>query len=290
MSNTLRLMKDFVQNHCAGELTQTLTPRTDLYRISNPVILPPEIYPPFISLILQGEKQLQIGERIISYSAGQVFMAAIDLPAMGKITLASDTNPYLAVRLTLDFTLLSELLHAMPPAIDAPLTESISVNFANEALLDAWLRLLRLMNKPEDIAVLAPLVEREILYRLLRGPHGCILRQAADVNGHYSALRRPLNWLKTHYAESVRICDLADMANMSLSVFHRRFKAATGLTPLQYQKHLRLYSARKLLFLMQGNVAAAAAIVGYESLNQFTREYARMFGNPPARDIRNQVR
>lgn len=288
MKDTLGAMREFVLNRHAGELTQTLIPRTDIYRVTYPMDLPPEIYPPFVSLILQGEKHLQTGARIVSYSAGQVFIAALDMPAMGKIAAASEAAPYLAVRLTLDFALISELIHAMPAVSDIPLEESISVDLAGEALLDAWLRLLRLMDHPEDVAVMAPLAEREVLYRLLRGPQGSMLRQAADVSSHFSVLRRPVSWLRTHYAQPVRVNDLAGMANMSLSVFHRRFKAGTGLTPLQYQKHLRLYAARKLLFLREGNVADVAATVGYESLTQFTREYARMFGNPPARDSRNQ--
>lgn len=270
----------------ADELTATAIPRVDLYRVSQPMPLPPEIYSPFVSLILQGEKRLQMGERSLRYSAGEMFTASFDLPATGEITEASETSPYLAVRLTLDFTAISELLHQMPMT-DTPKTKSgMSVNRVDEALADAWLRMVRLIAKPGEIKVMAPLVEREILYRLLLSPQGGLLRQAAEVNGYFAKIRKALVWLRTHYAAALRIEDLAAIAGMSLSAFHRGFRASTGLSPLQYQKHLRLYEARKTLMLRPGNVAAVAADVGYESLTQFTREYARLFGEPPARSIR----
>ena len=270
----------------ADELTATAIPRVDLYRVSQPMPLPPEIYSPFVSLILQGEKRLQMGERSLRYSAGEMFTASFDLPATGEITEASEISPYLAVRLTLDFTAISELLHQMPMT-DTPKTKSgMSVNRVDEALADAWLRMVRLIAKPGEIKVMAPLVEREILYRLLLSPQGGVLRQAAEMNGHFAKIRKALVWLRTHYATAFRMEDLAAIAGMSLSAFHRGFRASTGLSPLQYQKHLRLYEARKTLMLRPGNVAAVAADVGYESLTQFTREYARLFGEPPARSIR----
>ncbi|WP_312544629.1 AraC family transcriptional regulator [Pantoea eucalypti] len=270
----------------ADELTATAIPRVDLYRVSQPMPLPPEIYSPFVSLILQGEKRLQMGKRSLRYSAGEMFTASFDLPATGEITEASEISPYLAVRLTLDFTAISELLHQMP-MIDAPKTKNgMSVNRVDEALADAWLRMVRLIAKPGEIRVMAPLVEREILYRLLLSPQGGLLRQAAEVNGYFAKIRKALVWLRTHYAAALRIEDMAAIAGMSLSAFHRGFRASTGLSPLQYQKHLRLYEARKTLMLRPGNVAAVAADVGYESLTQFTREYARLFGEPPARSIR----
>lgn len=279
-------MKAWVRDHHEDERLSALMPRIMLYRVTRPLDLAPEVYPPFISLILQGEKQLQIGTQSVHYRAGELFIAATDMPATGRVTVAEADAPYLAVRLTLDFALLSDLICTMPATADAPLSKGMAVLAADDMLLAAWLRLLRLRDHPADIAVLAPLAERELLYRLLCGPQGQLLRQAADVSSHFSAVQRPISWLKSHYAQPVRMAALAGMANMSLSVFHRRFKAVTGLTPLQYQKHLRLYAARSQLLLMRGKVAAVAASVGYESLTQFTREYARLFGDPPARDSR----
>ena len=284
--NGFDALRDEVLAGAANELTATAIPRVDLYRVSQPMALPPEIYSPFVSLILQGEKRLQVGDRAIRYSAGEMFTASFDLPATGEITIASKASPYLAVRLTLDFTAISDLLYQMPVTEPPATKNGISVTRVDDALTDAWLRMVRLLAKPEEIGVMAPLVEREILYRLLQGPQGGVLRQAAEVNGHFAKIRKALVWLRTHYATAFHIEALAAIAGMSLSAFHRGFRASTGLSPLQYQKHLRLYAARKALALRPGNVAAVAADVGYESLTQFTREYARLFGEPPARSIR----
>lgn len=279
-------LRDEVLANAADDLTATKIPRVDFYRVSQPMALPPEIYSPFVSLILQGEKRLQVGAQSIRYSAGEMFTASFDLPATGEITEASEALPYLAVRLTLDFAAIRDLLHQMPVS-DIPASQpGIGVNQVNDTLADAWLRMVRLLAKPDEIGVMAPLVEREILYRLLQGPQGGVLRQAAEVNGHFAKIRKALVWLRTHYATAFRIEALAAIAGMSLSAFHRGFRACTGLSPLQYQKHLRLYEARNALALRPGNVAAVAADVGYESLTQFTREYARLFGEPPARSIR----
>jgi len=282
----LAALREEVRAFAADDLTATSIPRVDVYCVSRPMALPPEIYSPFVSLILQGEKRLQVGDRAIRYSAGEMFTASFDLPATGEITEASETSPYLAVRLTLDFAAVSELLHQMPDS-DFPATKrGMSVSRVDEALVDAWLRMVRLLTKPQEIGVMAPLVEREILYRLLQGPLGGVLRQAAEVNGHSARIRKALVWLRAHYATAFRIEELAAIAGMSLSAFHRGFRASTGLSPLQYQKHLRLYAARNGLALRPGNVAAVAADAGYQSLTQFTREYARLFGEPPARSIR----
>lgn len=284
--NRLDALREEMLAWAADDLTATAIPRVDLYRVSHPMALPPEIYLPFVSLILQGEKRLQVGDRAIRYSAGEMFTASFDLPATGEITVASEASPYLAVRLTIDFAAVNDLLHQMPVSHFPASQHGFVVNQVDDALADAWLRMVRLLAKPDEIRVMAPLVEREMLYRLLQGPQGGMLRQAAEVNGPFAKIRKALVWLRTHYASAFRIEELAAIAGMSLSAFHRGFRASTGLSPLQYQKHLRLYEARKRLALRPGNVAAVAADVGYESLTQFTREYARLFGDPPARSIR----
>jgi AraC-like DNA-binding protein len=261
-------------------------PRVDIFKVTRPTGLLPEIYQPFVSLILQGEKQLLIGDQIVRYAAGETFIASVALPAVGDVVAASVGAPYLAVRLTLDLPLVAELLTMVPGPTEVPDIKSFSVHRASDDLLDAWLRMLGLMDRPDDIAVMAPLLEREILFRLLRGPQGDVLRQLADTDGRLFQIRTALSWIKENYALPLRVDDLARTANMSASAFHRSFKASTGFSPLQYQKHLRLYEARRLLFSERRHVATVAFAVGYESLSQFTREYARMFGAPPARDIR----
>ncbi|MFN7025675.1 MAG: AraC family transcriptional regulator [Pseudorhizobium sp.] len=268
-------------------LTPTGIPRVDMFRVTEPTQLFPEIYQPFVSFILQGEKRLLIGNKGLSYAAGDAFIASVDLPATGEIVEASITAPYLAVRLTFDLAVIADLLRDVPEPMNLPETQSFCIAPVHDDLIDAWLRMLRLMDQPDDIAVMAPLLEREILFRLLRGRQGAILRQAASINGRFSQIRKALIWIRTNHSVPVRIEDLAHIADMSVSAFHRSFKASTGLSPLQYQKHLRLYEARRILFAKPGDVASVAFGVGYESLSQFTREYARMFGAPPARDIRN---
>jgi transcriptional regulator GlxA family with amidase domain len=150
-------------------------------------------------------------------------------------------------------------------------------------LLDPWLRFLSLLDAPQDIPVIAPLLEREILYRLLQGPHGGVLRQIARADSRLCQVRNALAWIRTHYDQALRIGDLARMAGMSAASFHRHFKAATAMSPLQYQKSLRLQHARRLLIANE-DAARAGYAVGYESASQFSREYARLFGAPPARD------
>lgn len=261
-------------------------PRVDIFRVTGPTELLPEIYQPFVSLILQGEKQLLIGNQILRYAAGDTFIASVELPAVGEIVEASERAPYLAVRLTFDLALIAGLLTDVPGQIDTPDRQSFGVDAASDDLLDAWLRMLRLMDRPEDITIMAPMLEREILFRLLRGPQGAVLRQLANIDGRVLQIRKALISIMANYARPLRLGDLALIAHMSLTTFHRSFKASTGFSPLQYQKHIRLYEARRMLFDNPGTVATVAFAVGYESLSQFTREYARMFGAPPARDIR----
>jgi transcriptional regulator GlxA family with amidase domain len=162
-------------------------------------------------------------------------------------------------------------------------TAAFGVSPVTLPLLDPWLRLLALLDAPADIPVLAPLFEREILYRLLQGPQGGVLRQIALADGRLSQIRRAIMWIRAHYDEPLRIEALAEIAGMSGASFHRHFRAATAMSPLQYQKHLRLQQARRLLIANQ-DASQAGYAVGYESASQFSREYARAFGASPARD------
>lgn len=251
-----------------------------------PTELLPEICKPFVSLILQGEKRLMVGSEMLHYAAGQTFTASMALPIIGEIVRASTIYPYLAVSLTFDPTIVADLLCHVPDQTEMPDERGFGVGAASDYLVDAWLRMLRLIERPDEIAVMAPMLEREILFRLLRGPQNAFLRQVAGIDGRFSQIKKALAWMRSNYAAPFHVEDLARIAGMSASSFHRRFKLATGLAPLQYQKHLRLYEARRILFAEAEDAASAAFLVGYESASQFTREYARMFGAPPARDIR----
>ncbi len=286
MSDTLETVKSFVEDRANGVLTRTGIPRVEILKVTEPTELFPEIYQPLVSLILQGEKRLLVGNEVLSYAAGQTFIASVELPVIGEVVKASERGPYLAIRLTLDRAVVADLVSVEPGPSNLPDTRSFSVHPAGDLLLDAWLRLLRLMDHPDEIAVMAPLLEREILFRLLRGPQGAVLRQVAGIDDRFSQIRNAVIGMRRDFATAFQVEDLARTANMSTSAFQRRFKASTGLSPIQYQKQIRLYEARRLLFARPGDVAAVSLSVGYESLSQFTREYARMFGRPPARDIR----
>ncbi|RYE66819.1 MAG: AraC family transcriptional regulator [Rhizobiaceae bacterium] len=287
MSAAIGMLREFVEERAAGVLTTTGIPRVDILKVTEPTELFPEIYQPLVSLILQGEKRLLIGSQVMNYTAGQTFIASVALPVIGEIVHASARGPYLAVRLIFDRAMIADLLLDDPgPAVSAD-TPSFCVSHASDRLIDAWFRMLGLMEQPDEIAVMAPLLEREILFRLLRGPQGAVLRQVASIDDRFAQIRNALVRLRKDYATTFHVDELASASNMSPSAFQRRFKTSTGLSPIQYQKRIRLYEARGMLFARPGDVAAVALAVGYESLSQFTREYARMFGSPPARDIRN---
>lgn len=286
MNGIVETLKCFVAKRASTVLTPTGIPRLDILRVTSPTSLFPEVYQPLVSLILQGQKRLVIGNKVITYGAGDTFIASIDLPVIGEITTASPKAPYLAVRLTFERAIVAAMLRDDPAPISPGDERSFCVDRASDTLADAWLRMLRLTDEPTEIDVMAPMLEREIMFRLLRGPQAAVIRQVAAVDGRVSQVRHALAWIRKEYASPLRIEQLAAIAHMSPSSFQRSFKASTGFSPIQYQKHLRLYEARRLLFAQPGDVAAVALTVGYESLSQFTREYGRLFGAPPARDAR----
>lgn len=286
MIDGLLSLKSYAEQRAEDVLTRTGIPRVDILRVTAPTELFPEIYQPLVSLILQGEKRLLIGNQVLTYTAGHTFIASVEMPVVGEVVQASMRGPYLAVSLTFDRSVVADLLSVEPSPAKVHDTRSFGINEAGDRLIDAWLRMLRLMDYPDEIAVMSPLLEREILFRLLCGPQGAVLRQVAGIGDRFAQIRNALSWIRRDYATAFQVQDLACAANMSPSAFQRRFKVSTGLTPIQYQKQIRLYEARRMLFAKPGDVAAVALAVGYESLSQFTREYGRMFGQPPARDIR----
>jgi AraC-like DNA-binding protein len=242
----------------------------------------PVMYTPMLCVVLQGAKQVMIGDRVLRYDPASYFVGSLELPVSGCVIEASPAEPYIAVAMALDLECLTELLAEMPdqPVAD---TAGFAVSAVTAPLLDAWARLIGLLDTPHDIPVLAPMLEREILYRLLQGPQGGIIRQAARADSRLGQIRQAIGWLRRHYDRPVRIETLAEVAGMSMASFHRHFRAATAMSPLQFQKSLRLQEARRLL-IANADASRAGYAVGYESASQFSREYARMFGAPPARD------
>jgi len=264
---------------CAGPRWPTPIPRFDLMRAEAPTTRASTLYDPVVCFAARGRKQLIVGDRTYGYDAAHYLVVAVDMPVLAQIVEA----PYLAARLTLDPGMLAALLLEMPGAA-GPRAAGIGIGPIDGELLDAVLRLVRLIDRPGEAAALAPLVEREILYRLLCGPQGPMLRQIALADSRLAQVGRAIAWLRENYHRPFRIADLARLAAMSPATLHRHFRAVTSMSPLQFQKHLRLHEARRRLLLHEDDARRIGFDVGYDSPSQFGREYARLFGAPPARD------
>lgn len=250
------------------------------------------VYEPSVCIIAQGHKQAVLGNEIYHYNPAHYLVAAVDIPVMGQILEATPEKPYLCFNLILSPQDIQELLLAGSktgaPGFPSPQSTPRRGLFVSEAkppLLDVALRLMRLLETPEDIPMLSPLLLREIIYRLLQDEQGEILAQVALADSHAQQISKVINILKHNYHRNLRIDELAREACMSSSSLHTHFKIITNMTPLQYQKQLRLQEARRLLFSEQLDAATASHRVGYESPSQFSREYNRLFGLSPLRDI-----
>ncbi len=238
---------------------------------------------PLLVVMAQGGKRILLGDEVLEYRAGQCLVVTANLPVTGNF-LASPEVPALAVGFVLRPTAIASLLLEAPPGRGPAGQPAIATGEAGPDLLDAVARLLRLLDRPTDVPVLAPLIRREILWRLLTGPHGGMVRQIGLADSALSHVNRAIQWIRDNYAEPLRIPDLAALAGMSPSAFHRHFRATAAMTPLQYQKSIRLQEARSLLVAGAGDVVGVAHLVGYDSPSQFNREYRRVFGAPPGQD------
>jgi AraC-like DNA-binding protein len=282
MQEQLARLRALAARHADGPSKSTAIPRLNLHAGHGPTPPVSGLLEPKFCLVLQGAKQIMIGEQVLRYDPATFFIASVELPVSGCIVEATPERPYMGLTLDLDRDALAALIADVPGRAEAE-TQAFAVSAVTPELLDPWCRLLGLLETPADIAVLAPLIEREILYRLLCGPQGGLLRQAAREDSRLAQVRQAIGWIRDHYDRPLRIEALADLAGMSVASFHRHFRAATAMSPLQYQKSLRLQQARRLL-VASSEAARAAYAVGYESASQFSREYTRMFGLPPARD------
>ena len=245
------------------------------------------IFQPSLCIVVQGAKWVMFGAQRYDYRAGQALVVNVELPLVGRVAAASPSEPYLGVIIGFDLPILREVLEGLgssPRPSDDP-KPGLFVTDLDEPLTDCVLRLIRLLDTPEAIATLRPLILREIAYWLLTGPHGGEIARVVLGNLHPQGIIRAIHTLRDRFLEPIRIVELAALARLSVSAFHRQFKAITAMTPLQYGKNLRLLEARRLLLTGAFNVEAAAWQVGYASPSQFNREYTRMFGAPPKRDI-----
>ncbi|MFC0447240.1 AraC family transcriptional regulator [Rhodococcus jostii] len=242
---------------------------------------------PLLVVMAQGGKRLLLGDRVYEYRAGQCLVVTADLPVTGHYIDTDESTPSLAMGLVLRPAAIAALVLQAPTERWSRGTAggpAIETGEADAELLDAVARMLRLLDQPADATVLAPLIEREILWRLLTGPHGSTIRQIGIADSDLSHVSRAIHWIRDNYAAPMRIEDLARLSSMSVSAFHRHFRAVTALSPLQFQKRIRLQQARSMLVAHPGDVAGIGHLVGYDSPSQFNREYRRLFGAPPGQD------
>lgn len=285
MSTTTEL-KHLTQPYALQPKTVTSIARLEIMRLEHPTALQPVIYEPAVCLVLQGAKRAVIGEKVLAYGEGDYFIAAAEVAALGQISEATKDQPYLALNLLLDPQLIAGVLLDLPKRTEPAVSSGFFTSTADSKLLDAWLRLVSVLDRPDEAAVLAPMIEREILFRLLQGPSGVLLRQIAGRDNRLSSIRKSMAWLRRHYTDPIRVEQLAAIAGMSPSVFHKHFKNVTALSPIQYQKQIRLHEARRQLSQAPLDAAGVAFSIGYESASQFSREYKRLFGASPVQDAK----
>ncbi len=242
---------------------------------------------PSIILIARGEKQLWVGGEGYPYDTSRFLITSLDLPANSEVLAASPEQPCLGLTLKLDLRMLAELIAQsdLPPTRERSVAKGVGIGSVTPAMLASFERLLALLEEPESIPVLAPLIQREIHYRLLQTDQTSRLRQITSVDGQGYRIAKAIDWLKLNYTSALRVDELAARVQMSTPTFHHHFRQLTAMSPLQYQKWLRLNEARRLMLNEHQDVSSAAFKVGYESPSQFSREYSRLFGVPPKRDI-----
>lgn len=278
---TMNEMAELVERHCTKGVVFTPIPRLVLSRSDCATELTPTFYYPLFCVLAQGRKRLFLGDEEFFYDSDHYLIASLDVPVCGQVVVP----PTLGVTLALEPAVLAALLLELPPdVVDASASTAVTVNHLEDDLREPLVRLLRLLDRPQEIPFMAPLIEREILFRLLLGPRGAVLRQMALPDSPLALVSQAITRIRKNFHEKMRMEELAQAVGMSSTSFHRHFRAVTAMSPLQYQKQLRLQEARRLLLSREADVGHVGFQVGYESASQFSREYRRLFGAPPSRD------
>jgi AraC-like DNA-binding protein len=285
-------LKESITRHAGKGVTRTGLPG-GVSVIRSPTTTEPlgGVAEPTLAVVAQGVKETVLNGHTFVYGPGQYLIVSVELPIVGHIRQATADLPFLAFVLKLSAEKIAALLLDTAPATmarPAPFEATpagIAVSGASPELLDAIGRLLALLDAPDDAAALAAGVEREVLWRILTGPQGTMVRQIGLAGSRLAHLSRAIGWIRGHYDETLRVENLAELATMSVSSFHRHFRAVTSMTPVQFQKQIRLQEARARLLAEPGDVTGVGFAVGYDSPSQFSREYRRMFGAPPSRDV-----
>jgi AraC-like DNA-binding protein len=272
----------------SAEKLATDIPGLTLYRRTAPTAQAPVTYEPSVAVVAQGRKRVDLGRTTFVYGQSRFLLTSVDLPVVSQVIEASEAFPYLCLRLKLEMRMVRELLNREEIPVAEALSNSpaMATGESTAEFLSAFCRLIDLLNTPKDIPFLSGLIQREIIYRILGSAEGQRLRSIATLGDQSQRTARAIAWIRANYAKPLRVDHLAQTAGMGISTLHHHFRALTAMSPLQYQKQLRLHAARARL-LMDGLDAASAAFeVGYESASQFNREYRRFFGQPPMRDVR----
>jgi len=270
-----------------GEQHTTAVPGLSLFRREEPTEPISGVYEPSICMVAQGAKRVLLGDDTYVYDAHHYLITSVQLPTVVQIIEASREKPYLGLSLKFDQREVSQLMvdSNLPPPRAQQSSRGMATGEVTLQLLTAFQRLIDLLDEQKDIPILAPIIQREIIYRLLVGTQGTRLRQIASAGSQSHQIARAIDWLKSNFSQPLRIDNLAAQVNMSTSTFHHHFRALTAMSPLQYQKWLRLSEARRLMLIEHLDATTTAFQVGYESPSQFSREYGRLFGAPPLRDI-----
>ncbi|GAD60127.1 MULTISPECIES: AraC family transcriptional regulator [Brevundimonas] len=262
----------------------TAVPGMALIRQGQPTERIPVLHQPAVCIIAQGAKVVMLGEETYRYDAASHLVVSVDLPLTGQVTEASTERPYLCLRIDLEPAVLIDLMAARPPAPGGEGSRGVHLSRTTPELADAAVRMVRLLDNPGHAAVLAPLIRREIHYWLLTGDQAGVVRQIGAPDSRLSHVTRAIAWIRDNYDRPFSIEALAREVGMSPSALHQHFKAVTAMSPLQYQKQIRLQEARRLMLSEACDAQGAGFQVGYDSPSQFSREYVRLFGAPPARD------
>lgn len=284
--SAIKSLRDLIGRHATGRLAPTAVPGLTLFRSESRSVPLNCLYRSRLYLVVQGRKRVELGRHSFIYDDSHYLLTTVDLPVSSAVIEAAPDRPYLALSIDFDQAVLAELLLSLPMNKDTRVEQEagLAVAALDEALLDSVRRLVALLDTPGDIPVLAPLVRQEIYYRLLTGPLGARLRAIAVADSHMTRIARVMAWMRAHYAEDFGIDALARLAGMSAPSLFRHFKAVALMSPMQYRTCIRLQEARRRLVADGRDAAEAGFAVGYDSPSQFSRDYRRMFGAPPAHD------
>jgi AraC-like DNA-binding protein len=287
MELALQQLAFLIRRHAPSNGThQTAVPSLALMHATQSERLE-SVYKPSICVVAQGAKTATLADETYRFDPSTYLVTSVELPIIGRIVEATPEIPYLSLKLSFDVDVILEIVNKMnrPAFVPAEVGRGITVNRTSPVLLEAIARLMQLLDDPEDIPILAPLAIREILYRMLQGEQGALLYQFAIIGGHAHNIAQAIQLINRQYDRPLSIEQLAESVNMSISAFHKHFKRVTAMSPLQYQKTVRLQEARRLMLTEAVQASDAAFRVGYESPSQFSREYSRVYGKPPMRDV-----